>query len=483
MTSLAARGRLRGTAIVVAAAGLAAGLAAAAMVVPLEVVVVGLIAVSGAIAVIASPQVGLVAIAVFTVLRIPEVATEFHGAPSLFLPLLALVALSLLLRRGEIAGASGGVNAAMAVAAFLAVAAISLLAASDAIDTVGTLRGVAEDGSVAVLAGILLRGTGSLRRLVWAVVLAGGAIGAVATLQFILGAFDTTLGGFAQSAVQQIVETTDAVRISGPVGDPNYFAQWMVMIIPLAVDRFSDETRRGLRALAAGSALAMTTAVVFTFSRGAVLGLVVIGLFLLMRSPRRVRTVAVLAFSAAVLISLAPGRYFDRLGALSDVGGVGAGIDPSVRARTSEMTAAVRMFAAEPITGVGYGSFSLHYPETVRDLGIDVRATPREAHNLFLQFAAEMGLLGILLLAGITAAVFISIRRGRERFRRISDLRGDGIGFAVTASLAGFLVTSLFLHLDFGRLVWLIAGIGLALPRIAAFEDSRRDMATSGVTL
>ena len=248
MTSLAARGRLRGTAIVVAAAGLAAGLAAAAMVVPLEVVVVGLIAVSGAIAVIASPQVGLVAIAVFTVLRIPEVATEFHGAPSLFLPLLALVALSLLLRRGEIAGASGGVNAAMAVAAFLAVAAISLLAASDAIDTVGTLRGVAEDGSVAVLAGILLRGTGSLRRLVWAVVLAGGAIGAVATLQFILGAFDTTLGGFAQSAVQQIVETTDAVRISGPVGDPNYFAQWMVMIIPLAVDRFSDETRRGLRA-------------------------------------------------------------------------------------------------------------------------------------------------------------------------------------------------------------------------------------------
>ena len=139
MTSLAARGRLRGTAIVVAAAGLAAGLAAAAMVVPLEVVVVGLIAVSGAIAVIASPQVGLVAIAVFTVLRIPEVATEFHGAPSLFLPLLALVALSLLLRRGEIAGASGGVNAAMAVAAFLAVAAISLLAASDAIDTVGTL--------------------------------------------------------------------------------------------------------------------------------------------------------------------------------------------------------------------------------------------------------------------------------------------------------------------------------------------------------
>jgi len=159
-----------------------------------------------------------------------------------------------------------------------------VLAVPDAVDAVGTLRGIAEDGSVAVLAGLLLRGTASLRRLVWAIVIAGGAVGAVATLQFALGAFDSSFGGFAQWAVQNIVGSTDDVRISGPVGDPNYFAQWMVMIIPLAADRSSDETGRGLRILAAGSALAMAAATVLTFSRGGVLALAVVGAFLLARA-------------------------------------------------------------------------------------------------------------------------------------------------------------------------------------------------------
>jgi len=483
MTSLAASGRLRGPVIILVVAGVAAGLAAATMVVPFEVVIAGTIAVAGALTVVASPQAGLVAVAVFTVLRIPEVATEFHGAPSLFLPLVVLIALGLLLHRADAAGATwGGVTAAIVVAAFVVAAAVSLLAVPDAVDAVGTLRGIAEDGSVAVLAGLLLRGTASLRRLVWAIVIAGGAVGAVATLQFALGAFDSSFGGFAQWAVQNIVGSTDDVRISGPVGDPNYFAQWMVMIIPLAADRSSDETGRGLRILAAGSALAMAAATVLTFSRGGVLALAVVGAFLLARSPRPMRTVAALAVAAVVIVPLTPGRYLDRLGALGDVGAVEAGIDPSVRARTAEMTAAVAMFSADPLTGVGYGTFAIRYPDAARDLGIDLRATPREAHNLFLQFAAEMGLVGLLLLAGIGVAVVGCIRRGRRHFRRISDLRGDGIGYAVAASLAGYLVTSVFLHLDFARLVWLIVGIGLALPRVAVVEDADREAATMAVT-
>ena len=52
----------------------------------------------------------------------------------------------------------------------------------------------------------------------------------------------------------------------------------------------------------------------------------------------------------------------------------------------------------------------------------------------------------------------------------------------MAASLAGYLVTSVFLHLDFARLVWLIVGIGLALPRVAVVEDADREAATMAVT-
>jgi O-antigen ligase len=138
------------------------------------------------------------------------------------------------------------------------------------------------------------------------------------------------------------------------------------------------------------------------------------------------------------------------------------------------------MFSSDPLTGVGYGAFTSHYVETVRDLGVDLRATPREAHNLVLQFAAEMGIAGVILLAGLGAAVVSAIHRGRRHFRSISDGRGDGIGYAVAAGLLGYLVTSVFLHLDFARLPWLLAGVALALPRVARIEDETRDLATRG---
>lgn len=481
MTTVAARGRLGGATAVVGTVGAASVAAAAALVFPVEFVVAGAIAMVGTVAIVLSPRAGLAAVAVFTVLRIPEVANEFHGAPSLFLPLLALIVIGLLVTNREATSSRGGVSAALAVAAFLAIAAISLLTAPDATGTLSTLRGVAEDGSVAVLAGLLLGGTASLRGLAWALVVAGGAVGALAVAQFALGEFTTNFFGFAQWAVQNIVDTTDDVRISGPVGDPNFFAQWMVMLLPLAIDRFGDETHPRMRLLAAGCAAAMTAAIVLTFSRGGLLGLAVVGLVMLMRSPRRMRMLGALAVAAAALVLFSPGQYLERLGALGDVGGVEAGIDPSVRARTAELTAAIRMFSADPLTGVGYGSFSEHYPATVRDLGIDLRATPREAHNLVLQFAAEMGVAGVMLLAGIGAAVAASIRHGRRHFRSISDERGDGIGYAVAVGLIGYLVTSFFLHLDFARLPWLLAGIALALPRVARLEDASREMAIHGL--
>lgn len=478
MTTVAARGRLRAVAPIGTTFAGALALAAGAVLASPLLAGAGLVAAATAIGVVVSARVAAATVAVFTVLRLPEIATEFHGAPSLFIPLLGLIAVGISVRRvrgGE--RSEGGVPAALAVVALVVVAAISLLAAGDAPDPVSTLRGIAEDGVVAVLAGLLLAGTDSLRSLVWALIVAGGGVAALTVVQSAVGAFDTSFGGLAQWAVQNIVGATDDIRISGPVGDPNYYAQWMVMLVPLAVDRAVGEPRAGARVAAAACAVAMTLAVVLTFSRGGALGLLVVAVALLARSPHPGRIVVRLTALALLTLPLMPSGYLNRLGALGDVGAVEAGVDPSVRARTAEMTAAVRMFASDPLTGVGFGSFSDRYAGSVRDLGIDLRATAREAHNLYLQIAAETGILGLLAFAAVAAATGRAIHRGRRRFRAITDPTGDGIGFALAAGLAGYLVTSMFLHLDFARLPWLLVGIALALPGVAAAEDRRRDAA------
>jgi O-antigen ligase len=172
-----------------------------------------------------------------------------------------------------------------------------------------------------------------------------------------------------------------------------------------------------------------------------------------------------------------PSGYAERLTSLTEVGEVEAGIDPSLRGRTAEMGAALAMFWDRPLTGVGFGNFAAKYPDYSAELGVDVRDTPREAHNLYLETAAETGLIGVAALAGLFAAALAALAAGRRRFRRMADVRSDAIGFAVAVSLVGYLVTSVFLHMAFARLAWLVFGIALAFPSVARAEDEARDAA------
>jgi putative inorganic carbon (hco3(-)) transporter len=198
---------------------------------------------------------------------------------------------------------------------------------------------------------------------------------------------------------------------------------------------------------------------------------------MLYRHPPRPRTVAAAGLLLVAALPFMPDGYTERLTSLTQVGEVEAGIDPSIRGRTAEMSAAWAMFWDRPVTGVGYGNFAAEYPSYSAGLGIDVRDTQREAHNLYLETAAETGILGLLMLGATMVAAFAALSAGRRRFRTMADLRSDGIGFAVAVALVGFLVTSVFLHMAFARLVWLLIGVALAFPSTAAAEDRVRDEA------
>jgi O-antigen ligase len=472
----ASRGGIWGFAVLVILI-VAAGVAAMGVLPPV-LVLAGLLAIAGAAAIVLDPQWGLIAVAAFAVLRLADVATNFHGAPPTFAPLVAIVLLGLALR-GRATGEwpVGGGRALLLVAAYGAIAIGSLLISGDSGDGTGAVRTLFEDGAVAVLAGMLLRGATDLHRLVWALVGGGALLATLSIFQFATGSFGSTFGGFAQSAVQNIFAGTDDVRISGPVGDPNFYAQLLVMIIPLAFDRMRDEAAGLLRSIAGYAVVAMSVTVLLTFSRGGLLALAIVMAFMAVRHPPRPRTVAAAGLLLVVALPFMPSGYAERLTSLTEVGEVEAGIDPSLRGRTAEMAAALAMFWDRPLTGVGFGNFAAKYPDYSAELGVDVRDTPREAHNLYLETAAETGLVGIAALTALVVASFAALAAGRHRFRRMADLRSDAIGFAVAVSLVGYLVTSVFLHMAFARLAWLVFGIALAFPSVARAEDEARDAA------
>ncbi|MCU0281810.1 MAG: O-antigen ligase family protein [Acidimicrobiia bacterium] len=448
-------------------AGTGAGFAAVALPQPL-LAVAGAVGLLVAVLMVADAGWAVGTMAAFAVLNLANVATDFHGAPSVFQPLLALVALGIAVRwatRGE--RPVGGGRAAVFVGLYAAVALASLLAASDFAAGRFEAENLLKDGALAVVAGLLLRRTAMLRRVVWVMVTCGALLAAITAFQFLTGSFGTSFLGFGQTAVQNIVGGVDDVRISGPIGDPNFYAQLLVMLTPLALDRAFAEARRSRRLAAWGAAALMAASIVFTFSRGGILALGVVVLLMLLRRPARWRALAALVLAAALAVPFLPPGYMDRLTALGQVGTVESNTDVSIRGRTAEAGAGWAMFMDHPLTGVGVGNYSGYYQEYARSLGIEVKRVDREPHSLFLEVAAETGLPGLAAFGAMLGGAFWALGTARRRWRAAARAAEADLAYALGAALVGWLATSVFLHLDFARPFWLLLGLAFALPHLA----------------
>ncbi|MFN3477275.1 MAG: O-antigen ligase family protein, partial [Candidatus Methylomirabilales bacterium] len=111
--------------------------------------------------------------------------------------------------------------------------------------------------------------------------------------------------------------------------------------------------------------------------------------------------------------------------------------DPPNRVRLLIWGSTLKMIAESPLFGIGAGNYELVYPRfrTVEEWRLSTRLVVGEAHNDYLQIAAELGLLGLgsflwLLVNLLRAALRLSAS-GEEGLRR----RGIGLFGALVALL------------------------------------------------
>ena len=158
-------------------------------------------------------------------------------------------------------------------------------------------------------------------------------------------------------------------------------------------------------------------ALAYTYSRGAIVALIVAGL--LAAFLRHVRPV-ILLVGIGLVVALAafvlPPEVTHRVSALGQLVSPSSGTDPSLRGRTSENLAALEMWRTYPIAGVGPGNFELRYLDYSARIGIDDRAENRNAHSLYLESLAETGLIGSV---PFFALIFVALRRPWHARRRL----------------------------------------------------------------
>jgi O-antigen ligase len=264
-----------------------------------------------------------------------------------------------------------------------------------------------------------------IERLLICLVLAGGALGAVAVL---------TSGG------QELVAGGQAAlgRAEGSFVHPAVLSSFLVLALPPAfILMFRGPLPlRVLIAVAAGLNIA---GVALSLTRGSILGAVAALLVLLLWAPFRRAAVALLLgfvlFIALNPEALSSSRQLDVIGTrLATITETGPTRDNQ---RVRIWRGGLEMVVDRPFLGVGAGQFREYSPRYT-PVGADGTAY-RHAHNLPLTFTAELGLVGLALLAWFGIAVF----RSGVRTWNLRDPLVSPLALGLVAGLTALFVNGL----------------------------------------
>ncbi|MEZ0579075.1 oligosaccharide flippase family protein [Nocardioides sp. MH1] len=249
-------------------------------------------------------------------------------------------------------------------------------------------------------------------------------------------------------------------RASGPLSDPNDLAFFMVAALPLLLVAGRRSLPGATAAVLGG--VVLVVAVLATLSRGALVGLVVMGVVaLLLRAVRPRTAVAVVAVAAVATGAL----WFTHAAVVDESIHEKEHIAATnVDLRVTTSTMAATMTAASPLLGQGPGGFA---EERDRFVPAGVPAVDQTvAHQMYLDVAAELGLLG---LAAFLAVIAYGVR-GAVRGRRWAETRP--LADAVLLGLAGTLAAACFLSEQLYLPVWLLVALGIALDDGAEAQPS-----------
>jgi len=215
------------------------------------------------------------------------------------------------------------------------------------------------------------------------------------------------------------------MRAFGFFPDPHMFSFFVSLCLFIGLGYFAWEKGASWKILAGLSAVFMFFAIVFSFSRGAYLGVIAGSLFFLVvflkRSGNLGKAVAVgAAFSVLALIFF-QGTVQNRLASAFNPR------EGSNAERIKNWQQAVEIIKSYPLAGAGLGNYSSYIDPTS-----DERSSIY-AHNVFLDVAAETGLLnGVILLALMAAGIWRGI------FSR------NMLGLGIASSLVYFFVHGIF---------------------------------------
>lgn len=253
------------------------------------------------------------------------------------------------------------------------------------------------------------------------------------------------------------------------VGDPNYFTVNVLLFLPPTFLMMQKSTSRWERWFCLSCFVVTLFGVMVSASRGGFLGMVTGSLFLILRTKRRFRNLALIGISLAVVIFASPVSPLQRFKNPTP------GDQQSADTHVALMYGGVRMMLEHPVFGVGIDNFKRNSGRFVTlTEAAQMDKQSRVAHNSYVEIGAEMGIPGLLLFIGLLVCSFTSLGNVARMAQRWKVPLVQEAAVGLQAGLVGSCVAIFFVSGEYQKMFWLALFLTMCLPSIAVEAEKRQ---------
>jgi len=258
-------------------------------------------------------------------------------------------------------------------------------------------------------------------------------------------------------------------RIWGPgesfIGDNNSMGLALNMILPIFVFMAREESKRYIEIGLKCAAPLIAISALFTYSRGALLGLLVVSALMFPKLKRKGLVIFLLVPVIIFGITKIPDQYFDRaetIGTYEE--------DDSAMTRIQAWSVAWNIALDYPLTGAGfefccedqYRWLSYSAPEYISRGYTEARA----AHSIYFQILGDHGFIVLFLFLLLLLFTLYDLRKTRARALTIESKKWiANYALPLEIGIWGYVVSGAFLSLAYFDLFYCYVAIAAILQR------------------
>jgi O-antigen ligase len=292
-------------------------------------------------------------------------------------------------------------------------------------------------------------------------------------LYLIFGIFFATLGVIYKASLPISV-----------LRDENDFALFMNILIPFGFFLGQQATRFKYKLFYYSTVFVFVLANVNSFSRGALLGLSAVGIFIFIKSRYKIAAILVIILAVVIMFSYAPEQYWAKIEKITTEGSEGG----TGKERIVSWKAGFRMFLDNPVIGVGPMNFGIWFPEYYDQYTSISSANMwgRVAHSLYFTLISETGALGTVIFMAMVWCNFSNLRYvdrlNKTKYYLVNQARLDDetnhkilseidrlhyLALACVGSFIAFLITGAFLSVLWYGYFWMLTSFTVCIANVA----------------